>query len=251
MNKYQLSFDKDPQQLWQAVGLLTVLDDKERTNTFRVFVSGATERIVRDFIETQEDDCSIKLEVISDKESLIDSEETLFNVDKGMQFLTGEGTHETIPNYSQLNIGISRLHINTPEPYKIIYHVTMKDQTPEADNTSVVSAVDYSFEVAPSPVILKDKTWTHSISFEIANVRVKCNVERGIVIAYLEKDGKPQTLEREIKEGDVDCWLPEGGKPLDAGGKGEWKVIVKGVDSTSKCTLIYERGVNKNPSGTP
>lgn len=241
MNACQLSFNEEPkiQQIhgmWQAIGSLTVYD-REYKNTFRVFVSGKTENIVQEFIDSQQINC-INLAVVSDKVVLADSDTTFADTEYGLPPCIFENTHETILDGSQLNIGIARLHIQTPPPYKIIYSVAMTPQLAGDNNIA-----DFSFNPPVEPVP-GESPWTESVSFEIPEAQVHCRVTQGSVEVKLEERvGDTQKVHGPIKVKD-ECWLPEN-RTIAAKDcvEKKWRVIVNGIERGTECYITYERRV--------
>lgn len=232
MNECQLTFGEDPQirELWQAVGLLMVYDDAGRENKFRVFVSGATREIVQAFI-TQERARSINVQIITDPDEL--------HADVVTQ-AAGNHAIDVISTCSQLNIGISRLSIQTPEPYKIVYHVA-QHRIFRDDSASIMYG-NATFDA------LKSKVTKQTVSFNAVKAYARCKVTSGIVaVSMLEGRGKEWVARgsTETVAAGSSVRLPEKGKWFFAKGEGEseWLIEVTGRAAESDCEISYERVV--------
>lgn len=238
MNPCQLSFGEAPHiafvgGLWQAIGLLTVTG-RDYTDTFRVFVSGETEALVQEFITAQEFGCSIHLEV-TPAATGVEGELSGGAYDSPARV---ETPSEFVFAHSQLNIGISRQDIQTPLPYRIIYRVEMTYPSGADYNMGMVS-FDYPAEPQPGDPLKK------SVSFEMSEAQVRCQVKQGAVSVRLEEntgDGKPKVHGPvEVKE-PAECWLPEKRTiPLADCAEKKWQVIVEGLKSGTECYISYVR----------
>ncbi|HNT76385.1 MAG TPA: hypothetical protein PKH77_15325 [Anaerolineae bacterium] len=246
MNANQLSFGEPPhiqqvQDMWQAVGSLTTYDQGYR-NTFNVFVSGKTEDIVRDFIASQREHCSINLQVVSGETALAEAKTPLPEAGSSASTPASENSYATLVDGSQLNLGISRVDIQTPPPYKIIYQVAMIYRLTDDDVAG--------FSFAPSWELAAGEKKTESVSFEMPEAQVRCQVKQGSVEVRLEEKAGNSLITYgplKVKE-KQECWLPENRTiPVADCAEKKWQVFVVGIDRPCECSVTYERRVASLP----
>jgi hypothetical protein len=217
MSKAKLGF-KRLEKIWRTTGILT----DARGNTFRVFVSGTSERDVSRFVAYQKKKKGIHVKVTTLRKR---------TGKKAVAAETEPGDGTTLPltpvKVGGVQVGISRLKMVTRPPYKITYTID-----PPAPSTPPFVA---------------------EFSLDKPSVKVVCTATRGAVKTELfELDNNNNAIRRDSKTVKVNLDDPNlgdvkaGEESLigDRGATGTWQVKVTADSPSSYFKLSWDKVVN-------
>lgn len=245
-----MSFDKalsvklvQGQEIWRAFGTLVVQDENWK-NTFHVLVSGPTEQSVQQFIETQEENCDISLDITAYPDTLSVPHTPIET--SGQSFILNVAG-------IQLHLDVIPCEIQTPQPYHIAYNLALTNLfMSDADTIQKVEAAAEQFNLAHFSMgqlnpdeVTKGKPWDQKVNFEASAARVQCRVINGEIgtLCLREKGGIERKTEAPIID-NTEVGLPDNDKDnyLRAIRTKQWEVeVIGGRAPKSKFVLTIHK----------